>query len=317
MDKNAFRQRLRLRHIHCFLAVAEEGNLGKAAERLKLTQPAVSKTLSELEGIAACKLFVRNRQGTRLTPAGESFRVHALGVLDALDAVGGAIGIEPQQEHPVMRIGVLPSVGADLVPAALLDLRKLHPHAHISIDTAANAALLDQLKAGAVDLVMGRMADPNMLIGLSFELLYIEPLCLVVRSGHPLAAPTPPTPPTLAQIMECPLMLSPKGTIPRHHAESFLQVRGGTLPSHYTETLSVSLARRVVLQSDTVWLTPLGAVRHDLAEGNLARLAVPTEGTEEPVGIFHRSDAHLPEIVRDFIQILRAAAAKRRPLVHA
>jgi pca operon transcription factor PcaQ len=313
MDKSAFRQRVRLRHIHCFLAVAEEGNLGKAAGHLALTQPAVSKTLSELEDIAGCKLFERNRQGARLTPEGENFRVHALGVLDALDAVGSAIGLAPQQENPVVRIGVLPSVGADLVPAALLEFRKLHPHAQVAIDTAANAALLDQLKAGSLDLVMGRMADPNMLIGLSFELLYVEPLCLVVRAGHPLLAAAPLK---LPEIMDCPIVLSPRGTIPRHHAESFLQSRGAAMPLHYTETLSVSLARRLVMQSDAVWLTPLGAVRHDIAEGSLARLALPTEGTEEPVGLFQRSDANLSTAVRDLINILRAAAAGRRPLLH-
>ncbi|RJF95100.1 LysR substrate-binding domain-containing protein [Noviherbaspirillum saxi] len=310
MEKETFRLRVRLRHIHCFLAVAEQGNLGKAAERLRLTQPAVSKTLSELEDIAHCKLFERNRQGARLTSAGEQFRRHALGVLEALDAVGNAIGLESQQENACVRLGVLPSVGVDLVPAALAVFRKLHPHAQVSVETGANAALVDMLKAGSVDCVMGRMADPQMLLGLSFELLYVEPLCLVARPGHPMTATALPR---LEDVLAYPLLVSPKGTIPRHNAESFLRSRGFAMPLQYTETQSVSIAREIVLQSDAIWIAPLGAARHAITSGMLARLAVPTEGSEEPVGLLQRSDASLGAAVRDFMTVLRDVASARRP----
>ena len=87
--------RLRLRHLQCFLAVAQFGNLRRAAQALSITQPAVTKTLNELEALLAKPLFVRGRQGAALTAEGEAFMRHAndsvnaLGHVPDLPLVGG------------------------------------------------------------------------------------------------------------------------------------------------------------------------------------------------------------------------------------
>ncbi|MEC4721935.1 pca operon transcription factor PcaQ [Noviherbaspirillum sp. CPCC 100848] len=309
MEKDNFRLRIRLRHIHCFLAIAQEGNLGKAAERLRLTQPAISKTLAELEDIASCKLFERDRQGARLTPQGENFLRHALGVLEALDAVSDSIGLDPRPESAVVNIGVLPSVGADLIPTALARFRRSHPLARVAIRTAANAPLLDMLKGGTVDFVLGRMADPHMMAGLSFELLYVEPLALLVRAAHPLASATGVS---LGDIIACPLIVAPPGTVPRHRTESLLQAHGLELPSHCTETMSVSIARQLLLRTDAIWFAPSGTVREDIAQGALVSLPISTKGTEEPVGLLLRSDAAVTPVAKDLLRVLREMAAERR-----
>ncbi|WJJ93775.1 LysR family transcriptional regulator [Neopusillimonas aromaticivorans] len=83
--------RVRLRHLQCFVTVAQEQNLGKAAERLNLSQPAVSKTLTELEQMAGQQLVVRGRFGARLTTDGEHFLAHALSVTEALDDAARAL----------------------------------------------------------------------------------------------------------------------------------------------------------------------------------------------------------------------------------
>ncbi len=68
-----FSQRIRLRHLHAFVATAQQGTLVRAAQQLGLTQPALSKTLNELESLAGERLFSRNRQGAELTAAGGAF----------------------------------------------------------------------------------------------------------------------------------------------------------------------------------------------------------------------------------------------------
>src|SRR3984885_7680796 len=77
--------RIRLRHLSCFVVVAQERTLARAAERLHLSQPAVSKTLTELERLAGHPLVERSRAGTRLTEAGERFLRYALDVTRAPD----------------------------------------------------------------------------------------------------------------------------------------------------------------------------------------------------------------------------------------
>ena len=88
--------RIRFRHLSCFVAIAQERNLRRAAERLHLSQPAVSKTLGELEALAGVQLVERGRQGARLTAAGEQFLRHAVGVTQALESATAALmGGEP------------------------------------------------------------------------------------------------------------------------------------------------------------------------------------------------------------------------------
>nr|WP_077258130.1 porin [Klebsiella variicola] len=92
MEKNGlFSQRIRLRHLHTFVAVAQQGTLGRAAETLNLSQPALSKTLNELEQLTGTRLFERGRLGAQLTLVGEQFLTHAVKVLDALNSAGQAL----------------------------------------------------------------------------------------------------------------------------------------------------------------------------------------------------------------------------------
>jgi len=309
MDKDVFKSRIRLRHLDCFVVVAQERNLGKAAARLRLTQPAVSKTLTELEEIVGVRLLERNRQGARLTRDGEAFLAHAVPVLEALDAARAAVG-GPQAPHAeAVYVGALPTVAPDLLPPALQRFRQDWPQARVSVLTAANTQLLQMLKGGEVDFVLGRLADPQMMIGLAFELLYVDPLVLAVRPGHPLAGAARLS---LQQVIACPVIVSAPGTIPRHNTESFLQSHGLKVPPNCVDTLSVSVARGLCRCSDAVWFTPAGAVRDDLASGVLQALAVPTKGTEEPVGLLLRSDGSRGAAANALIQMLRAVATERR-----
>lgn len=309
MEKDLFKSRIRLRHLDCFVAVAQERNLGRAALRMNLTQPAISKTLSELEQIVGARLLERNRQGARLTRDGEIFLAHAVPVLEALDAARNAVGPQQAPQTEAVYVGALPTVAPDLLPGALQLFRASHPDARVTIHTAANAPLLQMLRAGEVDFVLGRMADPQMTVGLAFELLYMEPLVLVVRAGHPMAAKARPA---LNDVVRYPLIVAAKRTIPRHNTESFLQSRGLKLPPNCTETLSVSVAQRIAAQSDAVWFTPAGAARDLVANGLLKQLKVATTGTEEPVGLLHRSEGNQSSAAKDLMRILRDAASVRR-----
>jgi DNA-binding transcriptional LysR family regulator len=308
MEKDFFSSRIRLRHIHCFVAVAQEGNLGRAAARLSLTQPAVSKTLGELEELAGARLFERGRQGARLTRDGEAFLAHALPVLEALDAAGRAMGQHRAPGARAIHVAALPTVAPDLLPAAVNAFRALHPDAGILLRTAANTALMAMLKADDIDIALGRMSDPEMMAGLSFELLYMEPLVIAARPGHPLAAlPSP----ALAQALDYPLVVSSKGTVPRHHTAAWLQKLGMALPANCIETMSVSVARLLTQQSDALWFTPAGAVRADVASGMLVLVNVPPGAAEEAVGLLRRADARRDPLIEEFVRLLKQCAAAR------
>ena len=305
---------VQLRHLRCLVAVAQERHLARAAERLALSQPAVSKTLSELEAIVGTRLVERSKAGRRgvqgLTAAGEQLLAHALRVLEALDASAQAVAPASGGRIERLRIGALPSVAPELLPVALARLRDSRPSVQIVVKSAANAVLLDELRAGELDLVVGRMSDPRLMGGLSFELLHTEPLVFAARAGHPLASKAV----SVQAVLAYPLVVYGEGTIPRHNTESFLSARGLVLPSNALQTLDVAVARALVAVSDAVWITPLGAARGELADGRLVRLRIETAGTEEPVGLLQRSDAE-PSALRGAMAALLREAAKEQGAV--
>jgi len=309
-----FIRNVQLRHLRAFVAVAQERHLARAAARLALSQPAVSKTLSELEAIVGTRLVDRSQAGRRgvqgLTPAGEQLLAHALRVLEALDASAEAVAPTAGGRIKRLRIGALPSVAPALLPSALARLRDHWPAAQIAVKSAANAVLLDELRAGELDLVVGRMSDPRLMAGLSFELLYTEPLVFAVRAGHPLALKPAP----VQAVLDYPLVVYGEGTIPRHNTESFLSARGLVLPTHALQTLDVGVASALVAVSDAVWITPLGAARGELAAGRLVRLRIDTAGTEEPVGLLLRSDAEASSLRVAMAALLREGAKQQGDL---
>jgi DNA-binding transcriptional LysR family regulator len=280
--------RIGLRHLSCFVVVAQERTLARAAQRLHLSQPAVSKTLAELERFAGRRLVERGRAGATLTQAGEQFLRHAVDATRAMDSAAAALTQAETPRFPTAEVGALPTVAVGLLAQAITRLNRYRPHAGVRVRTGANPELLAALKAGEVDFAVGRMAEPAMMSGVSFELLYTESLAVVTRAKHPLATAEARAVAPL-ELLDYPLVIPGIGTAPRHDVEGFFETHGIPLPPGRTETQSVSVARALTLLSDAVWITSRHAVQFDIDMGWLRRLNVPVPGSAEPVGLLCRS----------------------------
>ncbi|HQR65384.1 MAG TPA: LysR substrate-binding domain-containing protein [Klebsiella pneumoniae] len=302
MEKNGlFSQRIRLRHLHTFVAVAQQGTLGRAAETLNLSQPAFSKTLNELEQLTGTRLFERGRLGAQLTLVGEQFLTHAVKVLDALNSAGQALNRKEGLNNDIVRIGALPTAALGILPTVIGQFHKQQKDITLQVATMNNTMLLAGLKSGEIDIGIGRMSDPELMSGLHYELLFLESLKLVVRPGHPLLQETV----TLSRVMEWPVVVSPKGTVPRQNAEALLQSQGCKMPAGCIETLSASLSRQLTVDFDYVWFVPSGAVKDDLRRGVLTALPIATQGAGEPIGILTRVDATLTPGTQTLLSAIR------------
>ena len=302
MEKNGlFSQRIRLRHLHTFVAVAQQGTLGRAAETLNLSQPALSKTLNELEQLTGTRLFERGRLGAQLTLVGEQFLTHAVKVLDALNSAGQALNRKEGLNNDIVRIGALPTAALGILPTVIGQFHKQQKDITLQVATMNNTMLLAGLKSGEIDIGIGRMSDPDLMSGLNYELLFLESLKLVVRPGHPLLQETV----TLSRVMEWPVVVSPKGTVPRQNAETLLQSQGCKMPAGCIETLSASLSRQLTVDFDYVWFVPSGAVKDDLRRGVLTALPIATQGAGEPIGILTRVDATLTPGTQTLLSAIR------------
>lgn len=279
-------RRIKFRHIQCFTEIAREQSLKSAAERLNLTQPAISKTLKELETILGTALMRRSRAGVRLTAEGQVFLHFAQMSLASLQQ--GLDGVERagRRRKEQLTVGALPSVAAWLMPMVTAELSALAPHAILRIIDGPHGYLVDRLRRGDLDLVIGRLGPPESMQGLSFTQLYSEVVQLVVRPGHPLLAA-----PDLRALPDWPVIYPPEGSAIRSQVEAWLIANGiGEIPNRL-ETVSGAFGRVYTRQSDAVWIISSGVVANEIAEGRLVKLPFDTQMTEGPVGLMTRPEA--------------------------
>lgn len=312
-------ERIKFRHLQCVLAVARLGSLQRAAEALAISQPAVSKTLKELEALLGVRLLDRGRKGAELTATGAAFARHAEASVGALRQAVASVAPGPGRSGPV-RLGALPTVAPALIAQLLHQLDQQaqgsgSPPTHLRVHGGTNPELLSQLRQGELDLVVGRFAEPSLMLGLSFEHLYTDPLVLAVRPGHRLLGRNQAE--IVSRLLEHHLILPLPDTAIRHAADNFLSQRGLGRPARLLETLSVSLARQHTLASDAVWFTPQGTVQNDLQSGQLGRLSVDTKGTEEMVGLILRADQRpgpaQQQVIDALHELSSPIAARARP----
>ncbi|MEJ5990894.1 pca operon transcription factor PcaQ [Ramlibacter sp. PS3R-8] len=299
--------RLKIRHLRALVAVAEQGTLVRAADVLSITQPAVSKTLAELEGIVGRQLLERTSKGATLTAAGRVLLRHAGASLRALNEGLDSLATGQEGEAPTLLIGALPNVAATVLPPALLRFAETDPRVRISVRTGSNAQLIAALRQGVLDLLIGRLAEPADMQGLSFEQLYTESLVLVVRPQHPLAGCRNIDPELLRKHR---LVLPDAGTRVREAADRFFVSSALGLPVQTIETIDIAFGRSYVLQSDAVWFVPLGAIENDLRQGTFVRLPIDTRITEGPVGLTRRVDRVPSDALDQLMEEIRQSASE-------
>ena len=298
--------RIRFRHLHCFLAIAQHHSVGAAAEALAITQPALSKTLRELEDALGVSLFERGRRGMTLTRFGEIFLQHAAGSIAALRHGVDSIDVARTASEHAVTVGALPNVAARLMPDAVRLFKQDAAGTLVRVVEGRNySRLLDQLRLGELELVVGRLAKSELMTGLSFDHLYSELLSIVVRRKHPLAAAKSFT---LAMLADHPWLLPDQGTIIRQEIDRFLLTEAVSTPGDIVETTSVAFGRAYVDRSDAVWFVPRGVVQSDVDGGRLIALPTPAGAMEGPVGITTRADVAPTPAGRLLIEAVRRAA---------
>lgn len=279
--------RLRLRHISTFLEIAQAGSIVAAAGQLGVTQPAVSKTLRELEDILGQPLFDRTGRGLRLNNAGQQFQKLAGAAMTTLlraQTQAQSTG----QARTRLTIGALPTAATRLVPAATIRFHAAHPHCLIRVTTGPNWLLLSQLREGSLDLVVGRMAEPDRMEGLSFRQLYSEDVVAVVHADHPLNGRFDPD-----ASGQFPLILPPPGAVIAPLVRAYLRSIGMEDIAPAFETVSLAFARQILAQTDAIWFISRGVVAEELGNGSLRGLSLNAPMMAGPVGISQR--AGLPE----------------------
>ncbi|WP_291659264.1 MULTISPECIES: pca operon transcription factor PcaQ [unclassified Bosea (in: a-proteobacteria)] len=300
--------RIKLRHLVAFLEVARLKSVVKTAALLGLSQPAVSKTVQELEDILGATLFEPNRRPMVLTGPGEIFFRYAGASLTALKQGVSMVGDEGADADVAFSVGALPTVSAHVLPRALAEVTRRYGAMRPRVVTGPNDVLMSQLRLGDLDLVIGRMPDPETMRGFAFEHLYSERLALVVGPDHPLLAASPLE---MTRVVQHQWLLPPPGSVISSTVERYLVTHALRPAAGVIETVSDAFARNYLRLTDAIWFISEGVVAEDVATGWLSVLAADTADTVGPVGLTTRIDAALPLPAQLLTAILRERAARR------
>jgi len=279
---------IKLRHLEALIEVARQKSIQKAANALNVSQPAVTKTMRELEQGLGIQLYERDGRGIRLTPAGDIFLRHAGASLASLRQGMDAIAAGRAGELPPIRIGALPTVSSLIMPGAVKLFLQEDPTRRLRIITGENQTILQHLRLGELDIVVGRLATPELMIGLSFEHLYSEVVRFVVRPDHPMLHHQGSVFERIADYLV--LMPTPSSII-RPYVDRLLIANGAPPMPRQIETVSDTFARSFLRSSDAIWIISSGVVANDLADRSLMALPVDTTETQGPVGLTMRADA--------------------------
>lgn len=172
------------RQLRYFVAVYEEGHVGRAAERLALSQPALSQQIRLLEHGLDVSLFERSSKRLLPTLAAHTLYNHAVPLLEGMQRARDALRNFKGHSQRTLAIGVLQTVHAGLVPQMLDKVRKAQPHLVVQIYELTGLEIERRLLSGSLDIGISYL--PPRQPGLHSLLLYEDELQLVIPENHPL-----------------------------------------------------------------------------------------------------------------------------------
>jgi len=219
------------RRLTCFIAVAETLHFRKAAERLRLAQPALSRQIQRLEADLGCQLLRRDRRRVELTPAGLALLDAGRRALVHLTHAAEAAQRTASGQVALLRVGFLSPAAFAIVPEVLRRLRLEHPDVYLVLREGDSVTLLEEVRLGLLDVAFVR--GPITAPGVRIDTLRREPLVLVLPSSHRLARRTQVS---LSQLADEPFIGFPRDTAPSlHDAITGMCMEAGFTPSFVTE----------------------------------------------------------------------------------
>ncbi len=178
---------MELRHLRYFVAVAEEQNVTRAATRLHVSQPPLSRQIRDLEEELGIVLFERSAKSLRLTEAGEVLLVEARAVLRRVDEAVQTARAVAGGERGEIKVGYAPSLTVELLPGALKRFQEAHPGVRVQLHDLSTQAMLRGLRDRKLHVALMIRASAKVMDGLVFEELRRYAVCVAVHPSHPLA----------------------------------------------------------------------------------------------------------------------------------
>jgi DNA-binding transcriptional LysR family regulator len=301
-------RRIRLRDLHVFLTVVQCGSMAKAARQISVSQPAISKSIADLEHTLAVRLLDRGPLGVEPTLYGSALVRRGLAVFDELRQAVGEFEFIANPTVGEVRIGCNESLSVALLPAVIERLSAQYPGVVVHVSQMSRAITLEiqQLRERRVDLIIGRGIFPIPEDDLNAEVLFEEPLLIVagVRSRWVRRRKL-----DLADLADAKWILFPPNEGPGPLVEQAFLKLGLALPRASVTTSSFHLRDALLTTGDYLTVVPACMLRVFNAKRLMVKTVPIDLGVQiRPVAVFTLKNRTLNPVAEIVIKCIREEA---------
>ena len=304
------RSHLKTRHLVLLVELGRHGSIMHAAQAANLTQPAASKLLGELEHVLGVQLFERLPRGVSPTWYGAVLIRRAGAALAEMDAAHQEVMELLAGARGRVDVGSVLTPATTLVPEAVNLLKRRHARVHVSITVDTSKLLIERLRGGELDIVVGRILDTDAATELHFEPVTDEPHSLIVRAGHPLLQQSGLQ---LAELARHSWILPPAGSILRDRLTALFLSQGLEPPVETVETMALPVIANLLTGSDMVVAMPRELMQPYIDSGLLAVMPFELGVRMDVYGIVTRRGHQLSPGAEAMLATLREVARLRYP----
>lgn len=243
------RSNLKLRHLQLLVTLDEMRHIGKVANYLNVTQPAISKTLADFEEGLNIKLFDRTTRGMLPTEAGVCLVKYAKKILNEIASARDDLVAISEGRATRIAIGLLPAVSLSILPNFIARVENEMVSTSINAREGSSDVLISLLRTGELDVMIGNLAAKPLGIEFRTKHLYKDPIVVVVKKGHPLVTKQDLV---WTDLSEFPMVLPPEFATTRIVIEEFLLCHQVNLSKRYVESLSTLTNIGVLLATESI-----------------------------------------------------------------
>jgi LysR family transcriptional regulator of abg operon len=295
---------MRLNQLRDFIAVVEAGSLRSAAAKVGVSQPAITKSIRQLEQELHVQLLQRNARGAAVTRAGKTFLARARVIQGELRKAEDDLQELRGGEHGSVAFGVAPAACMLLVPDSLQHFRLSHPAADVRVVEGASAALVLLVRDETLDFCVSQNPSARLDASLQFKPLFRPPLAVVGRRGHPLRAAK-----SLRELADASwLMFYPRGT--GAMLEKMFDAAGLPLPRSIVHCESYASALSLVAKTDVLGLLSPQKVSEAWGQRYLQKIDIEETVPAALLGLYSRADTPLTPAAHAMAQAITTTARR-------
>lgn len=302
------RSHLKMRQLILLVELARHGSIFHAAKATKVTQPGASKLLAELEHVLGVPLFERLPRGVIPTVYGKVLIRRAEAALAEMDDAHIELTELRTGGHGMVNVGSVLTPSVSLIPKAINLLKSRQSGIRVGVTVDTSKLLVERLRAGELDLVVGRILDVAVAAELNFEPVADEPHSLIARAGHPWVNRTDLD---MRTIVESRWIVPPAGSMLRDRLMELFLSYGLDQPQDIIETMALSAIPNLLIGSDAVIALPQELIRSHLDAKILTVLPFDLGLRANIYGIVTRKRHQLSPSAAAMLHALRDVVAKR------